>query len=516
MLNRINYGLKTQIMITERCVYHERRGNVVENVASQTYSLNLSSTTEQSISTSTSRIKLTDLSTESKDVSGKIIGLSIGLPVGIFCFSLLIFLAYFYFIKNSILLSVQPVSPSESIKEPSNTWFDKFFNLNCIHRRQDNNDIEKKYRISSYKSSNYHVSESQIQYKIGIDPYNCKQYVSCHVQTPKDVHSKYPREKLQLLDKLSCNYVPKPHFPLTSDVQFTINKRNEGNDYDHDCKYPNVSFREEDKNTENFISKLVDNSFLDKETHRSSVYQKINNLLPRLTPTIQLKNLKILSRIDKNYVHEPVEFENERSPMLDKSCSIYSHNVNVFNLSNSNAELCGSSLSIGDTVSEKIPIQGKYALTNYSIKKQVLDGNRVDANSKIVIEPVPLKRINFKKANIKAKRYKKELPEIPYHMLLEKEKGKDSNQFNTVLKVGRVYPVVRPYSPRLIDEISLSMGEYVRVLVVYEDNKWCLVEKCTMDGTSKSLINFGNQMRNDRKYLNDDRGIIPTESILKK
>ena len=109
MLNQVNYALKMQVLTTGRFIDHEKREKVIENVASQIYSLSLSSTTEQSAFTSTSRIKLTDLTNEPKVISGKIIGLSVGLPIGIFCFGLLIFLIYFYFIKNYILLSVQPV-----------------------------------------------------------------------------------------------------------------------------------------------------------------------------------------------------------------------------------------------------------------------------------------------------------------------------------------------------------------------------------------------------------------------
>ena len=46
---------------------------------------------------------------------------------------------------------------------------------------------------------------------------------------------------------------------------------------------------------DNFTSKLVSNSPLDKRTYRSSVYQMINDLIPRITPTIRLKNLKIIN-----------------------------------------------------------------------------------------------------------------------------------------------------------------------------------------------------------------------------
>lgn len=515
MLNQVNYALKMQVLTTGRFIDHEKREKVIENVASQIYSLSLSSTTEQSAFTSTSRIKLTDLTNEPKVISGKIIGLSVGLPIGIFCFGLLIFLIYFYFIKNSILLSVQPVSPSESIKKPADTWFNKLFDLSYFHKRKDNYDIEKKHRVSPFQFSNARAIESQIQYKIGIDPSNFKRYESYHVQTPKNIHSKYPGQKLRSLDKISCTHVSKPHLSLASNVQFTIKKSNKEDNCDYDYEYPNISTCKEDKDKEGFVSKLVHNSHLDTGTYRNSVYQKINTLIPRLTPTIQLKNLKILSRVDKNYIKEPVGYENERSPMLDKSCVVHFDDVDVFDLPNLNAELCSLPSLTRSTISEELPIQGRYSSFNHSIERQVLDNNGIDTKSKIIIEPVPVEKINLKKSKIKTWSHEKELPVIPHHSILDKEKGKDDNKFNTTLKEGGVYPVIQPYTPQLADEINLSIGEYVRVLVVHEDNRWCLVEKCTIDGTSKSLINFGDQMKNNRKYLNDDRGIIPAECIMK-
>ena len=98
MPSQVKYGLKTKVMTMERFVGLEKRENVIGYVASQTYGLNVSSTKQISALTSTSRIKLTALSDEPKEMSGKIIGLSIGLPIGIFCFGLMIFLIYFYFI----------------------------------------------------------------------------------------------------------------------------------------------------------------------------------------------------------------------------------------------------------------------------------------------------------------------------------------------------------------------------------------------------------------------------------
>ncbi|CCD22206.1 Fus1p NDAI_0A00480 [Naumovozyma dairenensis CBS 421] len=64
-----------------------------------------------------------DAAHEGKQTSGRTIGLSIGLPVGIFCLGLLLFLCYFYLKKKIILDSNAPISPDMDFHNDKNSYY---------------------------------------------------------------------------------------------------------------------------------------------------------------------------------------------------------------------------------------------------------------------------------------------------------------------------------------------------------------------------------------------------------
>ena len=166
--------------------------------------------------------------------------------------------------------------------------------------------------------------------------------------------------------------------------------------------------------------------------------------------------------------------------------------VDVHDTPNLYIESCDLPSLLNSTISKEGQMKSRYSSINHLIERQILDNNKTDRRSDVIIEPVPFKMKTSKKPKIDILSNENEVHVKPGHSFLDKENSKEDNKHNTKLTVGRVYPVIRPYIPQLTDEISLSIGEYVRVLMVHDDDRWCLVEKCTMDGISKSLINFGD------------------------
>ncbi|AGO10816.1 AaceriAFR699Cp [[Ashbya] aceris (nom. inval.)] len=69
---------------------------------------------------------------------------------------------------------------------------------------------------------------------------------------------------------------------------------------------------------------------------------------------------------------------------------------------------------------------------------------------------------------------------------------------------GDLCVVIKPFSPRLLDEIELNIDEQVRVLARHTDG-WCLVEKCD---SAKSPDSDSDNI-SAPNYLNERRGIVP-------
>ncbi|CAL9731605.1 nuclear fusion protein Fus1p [Monosporozyma unispora] len=444
-------------------------------------------------------IRLSTLSNEPKAVSGKIIGLSIGLPIGIFCLGLILFLLYFYFIKNSILISNPPVSPSDSIKRSGNKWFSNMFNIEKYNYNNNyNNDLEKNTKENILWPSDNAI-ESRIQYNIGT---NQKKEGYSHILTPKYAYTHTPNYEKNDVSKYLYsnppNIRPIGYLNLNDTAKVNIKEENEAT-YEKNPYYKEKTLDR----------KWEYNSPLSKWFLRSSLYLKENNmtttslndLASRLTPTVQLKHLNILNRVNKNYSNDLTAFESERSPILDKTNQI-SENLAT---NKSHGSLVQSLLlpSPQDSnILNESRISNRRSFIYDSIGPQVLNNDRDYKEPDVtILADVPLKKKSKRNHGIKAVDYEKALPLTP-HSLMRKNKKIES---------GKIYEVIECYSPRLTDEIAIVPGEYVRVLVTHNDG-WCLVEKCTMDGTCKSLLHDIK----DRKYLNDDRGIIPGECLIKK
>lgn len=498
----ITQALPQSILTTNLPITRSIRVKKVTDVISR-QDLNITSTsTILSLHTSPG-IRLSNLSNEPKTVSGKIIGLSIGLPIGIFCFGLILFLIYFYFIKNSILISNPPISPSESLQSSGNNWFRKWFNFESSN--YNNNDIEKNTRENILWPSDNAI-ESKIQYNIGAKQ-NRKSY--SHVLTPKYAYTQTPKYETNDVNELL--YTPQINIhPIGYSMSNDLDKVTDINE----ITYEKYRYDKRDG------KKWEYNSPLSKWFLRSSVYLKdrnitttsLNELASKLTPTVQLKHLKILNRVNKGYSNDGTSYESERSPILEKPHHYISDGMANNQSHGSIVESLLLPLPQSSKELNTSKIQNRRSFIYDSIGPQVLDA--LDrSQSEVTILPVPTQKRLNKSQKISASAYNKELPLTPHTEVKTGQEIEDDHEEDKVTS-GKIYQVVQPYSPRLTDEIHVTPGEYVRILVTHTDG-WCLVEKCNMDGASKSLIDANYNIK-DKKYLNDDRGIIPSECLVVK
>lgn len=468
--------------------------------------INSTSKSRTTLSESTSGIRLSSLSNEPKAVSGKVIGLSIGLPVGIFCLGIGLFLIYFYFIKNSILISNPPISPSDSVITKKNNWFSNLFNIDGYGH--SHNDIERNCKESIIWPSDNAI-ESKIQYNIGTRSRNNRTHH--HVLTPKYAYTQPSKNETDNIDTYLYSKPPNI-YPIGTSLSSPSNIKSEI--INKDGRVPQYN-KDADRKWEytSPLSKWFLRSSLYLKDNAMNTTTSLNDIASRLTPTVQLKHLNILNRVNKNYTNDPSIYEDERSPILPKP---YHEESGINEEDDSHDSIVRSLLlptsSHHSNTSGEGRIQNRHSFIYDSIGAQVLEDNHPKERDDISILSVPEKKRSKKKKKhmLDAINYEKELPLTP-HSALKKDNRDNKEKEDDIIKVGRVCQVRIPYSPRLTDEIGLEIGEYVRVLVTHNDG-WCLVEKCTMDGTSKSLIYSGLPTK-DKKYLNDDRGIIPGECL---
>lgn len=67
-------------------------------------------------------------------------------------------------------------------------------------------------------------------------------------------------------------------------------------------------------------------------------------------------------------------------------------------------------------------------------------------------------------------------------------------------KNDKVYIVKKNYEKNLADELSITVGEFVKILARHTDG-WCLIEKCDRNG---KVLN-----EDTNNYINEGRGVIP-------
>lgn len=420
--------------------------------------------------------------------SGSAIGLAIGLPVGVFCLGLALFLGLSIMRqKLSIKRKKSTDSATLASKESDQGWFSRAMYGNKNEYGPEYT-FEKSLPLADSSTIQYRVSKSKPQ----------------HILTPK---ASKLRDEFTSLEGRSLNddvdtllYSSPPNiYHIQSEMPSTNNLSGEkrGLSSESPNKRPKPADLELPLHKWRYESPLS-SWFLRNSTYLAGdeVDNHPNNVADAdtiLTPTVQLKQLKILSRINKDYANGSQLMENERSPIIEKSernsqdeIGSATNETGLSAIAPRTPRL--SSVSYGTTMSNtknNNPFRDPY---------QINEEDRKDRRDSLL--RLQLQDIDGKKP----------LPVTP---------GKDlRSDFSESIHVGHVYKVVQGYKAVLADEIDIQIGEFVLILATHTDG-WCLAEKCTEDGTSKTYLKTGDTGANvnDKSYLNSERGIIPGDCL---
>lgn len=171
----------TTVLTTVAAMSTTLASNYISSQASSSTSVTTVTTIATSIRSTPSNLLFSNVAAQPKSSSASTIGLSIGLPIGIFCFGLLILLCYFYLKRNSVSISNPPMSatiPREEEYCRRTNWFSRLFRQSKCEDQNSysNRDIEK-YNDTQWTSGDN--MSSKIQYKIS------KPIIPQHILTPK-------------------------------------------------------------------------------------------------------------------------------------------------------------------------------------------------------------------------------------------------------------------------------------------------------------------------------------------
>ncbi|CAI4037567.1 hypothetical protein SMKI_03G0400 [Saccharomyces mikatae IFO 1815] len=483
------------------------------SISSQT-GLSTAATTVTTVATSLhsvpSNLLFSNVAAQPKSSSAGTIGLSIGLPIGIFCFGLLVLLCFFYLKRNSMSISNPPMSATTASEEERGrrtNWFSRLFGLSKSEHEDSysGRDIEK-YNDTQWTSGDN--MSSKIQYKIS------KPIVPQHILTPKKtVKNPYVWSNQNISLDPKVNEMEEEKFVDTflytkpPNIVHIESKMPSYNDL------PSQKAALSNKPSLKTGEKWNYESPLSRWFLRGSTYFKDYALskssLKTPTAAPQLKQMKILSRISKGYFNESDILPDERSPILEYSNTTLRANESVNDLGNttpdsqvtsyrnSNIDLVmarPNSVIYGTTIQQNLD-------TNFS------DGH--DSNSKIekheLIIPTASKKPHKKRKKRRQSKMYQQLQYLSCSKPLPLTPNSKSNEEASV-QLGKTYTVIQDYEPRLTDEISITLGEKVKILATHTDG-WCLVEKCNVpNGRVHVSVD-------DKRYLNEDRGIVPGDCL---
>ncbi|AET37313.1 Fus1p Ecym_1055 [Eremothecium cymbalariae DBVPG len=344
--------------------------------------------------------------------SKSIIGLSIGLPIGLFLLSLIIIISFIYY-RN---LGYRAEDDGGKFK----TWF--LSQLYGKPKRPKALDLERKALYSN-------EDDGQISYRI------TRKAPVPHVLTPEKAVAAVAAVE-----------------PSGSDLE--IEK------YLY-SKPPGITTVGETKRKSKWsYESPLSRWFLTKSVYQPplSGSQSVNTNDEPKTPAVKLKTLQLLSKVRREQAPNPVSVQysaTNNSPRSD-SRSKSSITKQVLNTDSSTSKMS----SISSKITAMLPLTD----STYS----VAEAHRV-----------PLQ-------HVRSMRVKKS-PTVS---------GILDNSLCTVVK---------PFSPRLLDEIRLDLNEEVRVLARHSDG-WCLVEKHNYASTESR--NTADNV-SAHSYLNENRGIVP-------
>lgn len=431
-------------------------------------------------------VPLDDFSAGARASSGATLGLAIGLPVGLFCLGLVVFLSYFYWKDSSVDLG-SPRIGGKSKQVEDKGLFSTF--LYGGGNSEDNDSYLNVKRIPSMSS--------RIQYKIS-------RPVPQHIQTPKapickDSAAGLPSVEVE--DNVDAFLYSRPPNIYHIDSKMPSMNHLVGSGVQSSGDQQSVpSAGSGDKGSDSQPRKWNYQSPLSRWFLRSSVYLHDGFTLPGSirTPTIQLKQLKILSRIHKDYADSSQFLEDEKSPILDKASETcdYSERAEVVESSEIFKVLTPTSALYGAIDPQFLEVKDENWASSAGLELKPVPSNADKFGRKR-----KTRRQSRLRKHLKQVSDVKPLPAVPNVM----------GELNEKLRVGYVYKVIQEYKARLADEIYIKEGECVQVLATHTDG-WCLVEKCAPDGSSRCRKEHGNSV-NDKGYLNEDRGIIPGDCL---
>ncbi|CAI4056463.1 hypothetical protein SKDZ_03G0430 [Saccharomyces kudriavzevii ZP591] len=483
-------------------------------ISSQTGTLTAATTlttTTTSLHSAPSNLLFSNVAAQPKSSSASTIGLSIGLPIGIFCFGLLVLLCYFYIKRNSMSISNPPMSATSPVEGDRNSsnWFSRFFRQdNSGHRDSysgPNHDIEK-YNDTQWTSGDN--MSSRIQYKIS------RPIIPQHILTPR----KTVKNPFGWSNK-NASLDPKVNESEEEKFVDAFLYTKPPNIFHVESKMPSYSDLPSQKTASSNRKpplktgeKWNYESPLSRWFLRGSTYFKDYALsktsLKTSTPAPQLKQMKMLSRISKGYFNELNILPDERSPILEYNNTTLHADSGLNDLGDTTPD---SQVTSYRNANIDLIVARPNSVIYGTTGQQILEVNVSDSHNgsnciekhELVIPPASKPHKKRKKRR-QSKMYQhlqhlsrsKPLPLTPNF----KSSGDPS------IQLGGTYTVIQDYEPRLTDEISISLGEKVKILATHTDG-WCLVEKCN------ARNNCVRVSVDDKRYLNEDRGIVPGDCL---
>ncbi|CCF57695.1 hypothetical protein KAFR_0D00480 [Kazachstania africana CBS 2517] len=417
----------------------------------------------------------TYVATEAKSNSSTTVALSIGIPVGVFCLAFVLFLGYFYYKKNVMINTGGPLSPTYSRNNQPGNWLTQL-----LYGKRQTYDVasrglnEKVWPLSNTMSS-------KIQYKIS-------KPMPQHIQTPQKSFStnRVSHDETNIIDKLLYSKPPNLYH-IDSKLPSSLN-------LGRDASKIQPQTMEVDPEKGWTYDSPLSKWFLRGSTYFKDQTTSLSVATSKFTPIFPLKRLKIISRVNKEDSNSEI---NEKSPIL----------------SNSDHSLIVTPLSYEEKASANF-VQSPNSAIYGTIWSQTLQQHdpHIEAehekNNKSTLESQPKKKRRARRNN----RLVKHLEDISGSKPLPLTPGSKQRNLLDNLVEGTVYTVIEGYKPRLTDEIRIERGEFVKILATHTDG-WCLVEKCTQDGSTRSLISTHNNEIRNKNYINDDRGIVPGDCL---
>ncbi|SCW03034.1 LAFE_0G01486g1_1 [Lachancea fermentati] len=531
-----NMHVSTEIVVQLLATSHSSISRI--STLSGTSNPITSSSTELSRSSSTSEI--VDKLSTTGGASNDIVGVSIGLPIGVFCFGLILILVFLWYRnhrKSYSFSEKQQINNNETHKKCYQSWFSG---------RKANPPKRRKHDAELGIVGDNYDTDNMLDYKITRIDHNP---YKTHVETPQKTLGP-PNRSLSSQQINTLLYTQPPgiqhiqsELPSSSSAQFNVSSGQ--ND-------PENFSRARNWNYESPLSRW----FLTKSTYLQ------DQVMPSLkTPTVKLKHLRILSRVGKHNVQSILV--DEKSPILEKKASPLSASPPqegssrldplVFRSSSlkcNKPDFNGKSQETDNTQRDshlfttaefaKYNPYSKKLVLSTVIKPQTIDDPKLDISTRMIKSVPKNTRIKdgHQRFDIKEKPLEKyltkigtdkPLPKTPKSALVSEdpniikniigakfqskslaknENNEDTEDNNATEKLSDISVVVREYTPRLVDEIHITHGEYVRVLARHTDG-WCLIEKCKRDGTLIKKNDVQHDHIDGKHYLNDYRGIVP-------